>query len=106
MDVGVAHDLSPFSHLYLDALAERFGGIGDRSKAQGFQALRDLGRTSEAEAEFRRAAPLMSDGWRADLMLGVMYSERMDRKADANSAGADPPRDDVWFGYVDNRPHR
>jgi tetratricopeptide (TPR) repeat protein len=49
-------------------------------------ALKDLGRYPEAEAGYKRAATLMRDAWRADVMLGIMYHERLDRLADARAA--------------------
>jgi tetratricopeptide (TPR) repeat protein len=47
------------------------------------ETLRDLGRYPEAEASYRRASELMPDGWRADIMLGLLYSKRMGRPAEA-----------------------
>jgi tetratricopeptide (TPR) repeat protein len=49
------------------------------------QVLRDLGRTAEAEAAFQKAAERMPDGWRPDLMRGLML-EKAGRLPEARAA--------------------
>lgn len=46
-------------------------------------ALKDQNRLPEAEQAYIAAAKSMSDSWRPNLMLGIMYFTRMDRTKDA-----------------------
>lgn len=49
--------------------------------------LKALGRFQEAEESLRKASDLMPDGWRADVVLGIMYDdERVNRLTDAKAA--------------------
>jgi tetratricopeptide (TPR) repeat protein len=48
-------------------------------------ALRNLGRFAEAEPAYRAASRIMSDSWRADLMLGMMYLDQLNRPKDAEA---------------------
>lgn len=48
--------------------------------------LHDLGNEAEAERRYFKAAELMPDAWRADVMRGLLYHAHANRLADAKAA--------------------